>query len=152
MPPGEGAAMAETKTRPGGDAAAFLAAVEPERRREEGLALDALFRRVTGWEPTLWGPSIVGYGRYRYRDASGHGGEAPATGFSPRKAELSLYVLPCDGDADPACAAALARLGPHRRGKSCLYLRRLADIDLAVLEELVRTGLRDLAARWPVAA
>lgn len=146
--------MADTKTKPGGDAMAFLAAVEPEARREEGHALDALFRRATGWEPVLWGPSMVGYGRYAYRHASGHGGEAMATGFSPRKAELSLYVLSgCDDGADGAeQAALLSRLGPHRAGKGCLYVRRLSDIDRSVLEDLIRAGVRSLSARWPVTA
>jgi hypothetical protein len=144
--------MAATKTKPGGDAMAFLAAVEPEARRQEGLALDALFRRATGWEPVLWGPSMVGYGRYAYRYASGHGGEAMATGFSPRKAEWSLYVLSgCDDGADGAEEASLlSRLGHHRAGKACLYVRRLAEIDRDVLEALIRTGVRRLSARWPV--
>ena len=142
--------MAEVKTKPDGDATAFLAAVEPEARRTEALALDALFRRVTGWEPVLWGPSMVGYGRYRYRYASGHGGEALATGFSPRARELSLYVLPCEGGAK--AGGLLSRLGPHRAGKACLYVRRLSDVDLGVLEELVRAGLGDLRGRWEVTA
>lgn len=138
--------MAESKTKPGGDAMAFLAGVEPSWKREEALALDALFRRVTGWEPRLWGPTMVGYGRYRYRYESGHGGEAMATGFSPRKAEHVIYAL----SNDPEQGEMLQRLGPHRTGKSCLYVRRLSGIDLGVLEELVRAGLRDLASRWPV--
>lgn len=140
--------MAEVKTKPGGDVMAFFAAVEPPGRRQEAFALDALFRRVTGWEPVKWGPTMVGYGRYRYRYASGHGGEALATGFSPRARELSLYVLPCEGGA----GALLSRLGPHRAGKACLYVRRLADVDLGVLEELVRAGLEDLRGRWEVTA
>jgi hypothetical protein len=138
--------MAENRTRPGGDAEAFLAAVEPAGKREEALALDSFFRRVTGWEPTLWGPSMVGYGRYRYRYDSGREGEALATGFSPRKAEHVLYIMPGYGDHGDI----LARLGPHRTGKSCLYLKRLDAIDMGALEELVRAGLRDLSARWPV--
>jgi hypothetical protein len=138
--------MAESKTKPGGDAMAFLAGVQPVARREEALALDALFRRVTGWAPVLWGPTMVGYGRYGYRYESGRKGEALATGFSPRKAELSIYIMPGYGEHGDI----LARLGPHRMTKACLYVRRLAEIDLEVLEELVRAGLRDLAARWPV--
>jgi hypothetical protein len=140
--------MAETKTKPGGDVGAFLASVEPEARRAEAHALDALFRRATGWEPVLWGPTMVGYGRYRYRYASGHGGEALATGFSPRARELSIYVMPGYGDF----AGILARLGPHRMTKACLYVKRLADIDQGVLEELVQAGLSDLRSRWEVTA
>jgi Domain of unknown function (DU1801) len=138
--------MADAKTRPGGDVATFLAAVEPAGKREEALALDAFFRRVTGWEPVLWGGSMLGYGRYRYRYESGREGESLATGFSPRKAEHSIYIMP--GYAD--FGGILARLGPHRMGKSCLYVRRLSEIDMEVLEELVRAGLRDLSARWKV--
>ena len=136
--------MAETLTRPGGDATAFLAAVEPEAKRAEAMALDAMFRRATGWEPALWGPSMVGYRRYRYE--SGREGESLATGFSPRKAEHSIYILPGYQDYGDI----LARLGKHRVGKACLYIRRFADIDMAALEDLVRAGLRELAARWPV--
>lgn len=138
--------MADAKTRPGGDPAAFIAGIGDERRRAEAAALDAMFRRVTGREPVLWGGTMLGYGRYAYTYASGHSGEAFATGFSPRKAELSLYVLPSEEDAGPL----LARLGRHRAGKACLSVRRLADVDMGVLEELVRLGLRDLGSRWPV--
>lgn len=128
--------------------AAFLDAANPPIRREEGRALDALFRRATGWEPRMWGPSIVGYGRYRYAYDSGRTGEMCATGFSPRKAELVMYVLTGHEGLEPR----LARLGRHRLGKSCLYVRKLADIDLMVLEEIVREGLDTLRQRWPVDA
>lgn len=128
--------------------AAFIAAVEPPARRTEAERLDALFRRVTAFVPRMWGPSIVGYGRYRYRYASGREGEMCATGFSPRKAELTIYILP--GYAD--FSHILKDLGPHRLGKSCLYIRRLSDIDESCLETLVRCGLDDLAGRWPVQA
>jgi Domain of unknown function (DU1801) len=89
---------------------------------------------------------MVGFGRYEYRYDSGHGGDSLATGFSPRKAELSVYIMP--GYAD--FSGILARLGPHRTGKSCLYVRRLAAVDEGVLRELIRAGLADLARRWPV--
>lgn len=106
----------------------------------------ALFAETTGWEPRLWGASIIGFGRYAYRYDSGYGGESLATGFAPRKAELSVYIMP--GYAD--FGDILARLGPHRMGKSCLYLRRLSAVDEGVLGELIRAGLKDLATRWPV--
>jgi hypothetical protein len=139
--------MGEAITRPTAVAVGdFLDSVEPERRRAEGRALDALFRRVTGWEPAMWGPSIVGYGRYAYTYESGHSGEMCATGFSPRKANLVLYILP--GYAD--FGHVLARLGKHRMGKSCLYLNRLEDADEAALEELIGAGLSDLGRRWPL--
>jgi hypothetical protein len=139
--------MPETKTKPSAvSVESFLAGVEDGTRRSDGQALDALFRRVTGWEPRMWGPTMVGYGRYRYRYDSGRSGEMFATGFSPRKAELVVY-LPAGYEA---LAPELARLGRHRLGTSCLYVRRLADIDMAVLEEILRRGLQELAGRWPV--
>ena len=138
--------MAETKTKPTDvNVADFLAAADPGKRAD-ALVLDALFRQVTGFMPRMWGPTMVGYGRYDYVYASGHGGSAMATGFSPRKAEHSIYVL-----ADYAGQGALlARLGKHRAGKACLYVKRLNDIDLNVLEEMIRLGLADLATRWPI--
>jgi len=140
--------MNENKTRPT-DAAvtAFLDAVEHTTRRADALALDALFRDVTGWQPRMWGPSIVGYGSYRYTYESGRSGEMCATGFSPRKANLSIYIMPGYTDFGEI----LAGLGKHRLGKSCLYVNKLADIDTEVLKRLIRAGLDDLAARWPVA-
>ena len=139
--------MAENGTQASdADVAAFLAGVEPARRREDGLRLDALFRRATGWRPAMWGPSIVGYGRYHYRYDSGREGEFLATGFSPRKASLVVYVMPGYGDFGDI----LDRLGKHRLGKSCLYINKMADIDAAVLEELIRAGLADLATRRDV--
>lgn len=127
------------------DREVWLAGVEDKRRGEAARLLD-LFGEVTGWEPRLWGPSMVGFGRYDYRHDSGHSGESLATGFSPRKAELSIYILP--GYAD--FGDILARLGPHRLGKACLYVRRLAAVDESVLRELIRAGLEDLGRRWPV--
>ena len=124
----------------------FLAAVEPPGRRDEGLRLDAIFCAATGFLPRMWGPTMVGYGRYRYRYASGREGECFATGFSPRKAALSIYILP--GYAD--FSDILAGLGRHKLGKSCLYLRHLADADEAALVRLIRAGLADLGRRWPV--
>jgi Domain of unknown function (DU1801) len=137
---------AKTKSAPL-DREVWLAGVEP-LRRDEAERLLALFAEVTGWEPRLWGPSMVGFGRYEYRYDSGHGGESLATGFSPRKAELSIYILP--GYAD--FGSILARLGPHRAGKSCLYIRRLATVDEGALRELIRAGLEDLGQRWTVSA
>lgn len=139
--------MAETKTRPTDvTVEAFIKGVEPEGRQVDAVTLDAFFRRVTGWQPVMWGPSMVGYGSYAYRYESGHGGTAMATGFSPRKAELSIYVMPGYQDY----GAILDRLGKHKMGKSCLYVKRLPDIDMGVLEELVRAGLADLGRMWPV--
>lgn len=128
------------------DPADFIAAVEHPTRRADALVLDGLFRRVTGFQPRMWGPTIIGYGQYHYIYDSGREGDFLATGFSPRKANLSIYIMP--GCAD--FGSILDRLGKHRIGKSCLYVNKLADIDLTVLEELVRAGLDDLGQRWPV--
>jgi len=127
------------------DREVWLAGVEAARRDEADRLL-GLFADATGWEPRLWGPSMVGFGRYEYRYDSGHSGESMATGFSPRKAELSIYILP--GYAD--FGTILARLGPHRLGKACLYVRRLDKVDQSVLRELIQAGLVDLGKRWPV--
>lgn len=116
----------------------FISGVEHPVRRADAEVLDAMFRRVTGEEPRMWGPSMVGYGQYHYEYASGHSGDAMATGFSPRKASLSLYVL----TPRPETAELLARLGKHKSGKACLYVNKLADVDQAVLEELIRNAYR----------
>lgn len=137
----------EAKTKPQEtDIGAFLDAVEPAPRQDEARRLHALFAEVTGFPARIWGGSMVGYGRYAYRYDSGHSGESMATGFAPRKAELVVYILP--GYAD--FGALLADLGPHRLGKSCLYLKRLDRVDMAVLGRLIRAGLDDLGTRWAV--
>ncbi|MBY4893420.1 DUF1801 domain-containing protein [Rhodobacteraceae bacterium N5(2021)] len=128
------------------DVTAFLEAVEHPTRRADGLALDALFQRVSGFKPRMWGPSLVGYGRYDYTYKSGREGSFLATGFSPRKANLSIHIMP--GYAD--YGEMLGRLGKHKKAVSCLYVNKLADIDLDVLEMIIRAGLRDLDAIWPV--
>lgn len=116
----------------------FMAHVEHPVRHADAVVLDEMFRRVTGEEPAMWGPTMVGYGSYHYEYASGHSGDALAAGFSPRKASLSLYGL----ISQPEAPELLARLGKHKLGKGCLYVNKLADVDLGVLEELLRTGYR----------
>lgn len=128
------------------DVERFIAELAPPQRAEEARTLDTLFRRVTGFAPFLES-GILGYGRYDYTYASGHSGTSLATGFAPRKAKLSVYIMP--GYAD--FGEILGRLGKHKMGKSCLYINKLADVDLAVLEELVAAGLADLQRQWPVA-
>lgn len=139
--------MAENKTQATeASVEAFLAQVEPARRAEDARQLAALFAEVTGFEPRMWGPSIIGYGRYHYRYESGREGDFLATGFSPRKSALSLYIMPGYQDYGDM----LARLGKHKTGKSCLYINRLSDVDQDVLRSLIATGLKDLDAIWPV--
>ncbi|MBV7380647.1 DUF1801 domain-containing protein [Maritimibacter dapengensis] len=139
--------MPENKTQPT-DAPVldFISSVEPPRRREDAATLDQIFRDVTGWAPRMWGPSIVGYGSYHYVYDSGREGDMCATGFSPRKSNLVLYIMP--GYAD--YADILANLGKHKLGKSCLYLNKIDDVDQSLLGELIRRGLDDLAQKWPV--
>ena len=138
--------MAETKTKStGASVEAFLDRVEPAGRREDARQADALLRRVSGEEPYMWGSSIVGYGSYHYKYDSGHEGDAPRLGFSPRKSALTLYVLTgCQGEN-----ALLARLGKHKTGKSCLYINKLADVDMDTLEELACASLDHMDERYP---
>lgn len=141
--------MSDQKTQPTDvTPEAFLTGVVPPRRREQGYELLDLFGRVTGWQPRMWGPTIIGYGVYDYTYKSGRTGTWMATGFSPRKAALSIYIMP--GYAD--YGAILDRLGPHKMGKSCLYITRLDAVDHDVLAELIRTGIADLSKIWPVRA
>ncbi|MGH1503749.1 MAG: DUF1801 domain-containing protein [Acidimicrobiales bacterium] len=128
------------------DPADFVAAVEHPTRRADAEVLVEMMRRVTGCEPRMWGPTIIGFGRYHYRYESGREGEFMLTGFSPRKANLVLYILPGYDDLGDA----LARVGKHKLGKSCLYVNKLADVDLDVLEELVARGVEQMRATHDV--
>ena len=140
--------MAEPKTQiTAVEPSDYIASVEPEKRREEALVLDAMFRRVSGQAPKMWGPTIIGYGEYNTTYDSGRAVHWMRAGFSPRKAKLSLYLMGgyCDELTGKHRDEMLARLGKHSTGKSCLYVNKLADIDLAVLEEM-------LAADWAAMA
>ena len=126
----------ENKTRPtGADPAGFVASVEPPARRDEAAALLRIFTEATGVDAFMYGGSIVAFGPYRYRYASGREGDGIRVGFSPRKAALTLYGLQVDG-AD----ARLESLGRHTTGKGCVYIKRLADVDESVLHELIATA------------
>ena len=127
---------------------AFISSVEPVGRREDAKVLDQLFRDETGFQPRMWGDSLIGYGQYHYVYDSGREGDFLATGFSPRKAKMSIYIMPGYQDY----GSLLQDLGPHKAGAACLYLGRLAKIDLDVLRKLIRAGLNDLDSRWPVKA
>ncbi|MBB4658471.1 DUF1801 domain-containing protein [Parvularcula dongshanensis] len=120
----------------------FLSGVEPAGRREDGLALKALFSEETGEFPLMWGSSIVGYGRYRYRYETGREGDWFWCGFSPRKAKMSLYFMPGYGAYEKEIAA----LGPVKTGASCVYVGRLAKVDEAALRRLVRTCTQRMRA------
>ena len=128
----------------------FIAAVPDPRRREEAALLDALHRKVTGLDPAMWGPTIVGYGVYHYKYDSGHEGTMARAGFSPRKAASVLYLIGTfDGTRKAEADALFARLGPHSTGKACLYLKRLDKIDMAALEGLIRLSWEAMNERWP---
>jgi len=130
--------MTTNKTVPrDDDVEAFLAAIPDEGRRAECREVADLMRRITGVDPRIWGKGMVGFGRYHYRYESGREGEWFLTGFAPRKKDLTVYVLPgLEGFTE-----ILERLGRHRTGRSCLYLRSLEDVDRGVLEELIQAGV-----------
>lgn len=138
--------MAELKTKKN-DASVegFLIGVENERRREDSFVVLEMMKRITGEEPTMWGSSIVGFGSYHYTYASGREGDWPRIGFSPRKQSLTLYVMPGFSNYDDL----LSRLGKHRTGKSCLYVNKLADVDMDVLEQLIRSSLDAMREMYP---
>lgn len=144
--------MAEVKTTmTDASVAAFLEGVEPPAKRGDAHVLDALFRRITGAEPRLWGPNIIGYGEYRTTYDSGRDVHWMRTGFSPRKAKHSLYLMGgyCDDITAAGRAEALKRLGKHSTGKSCLYVNKLADIDLDVLEEIIAADWQTMLRLYP---
>lgn len=143
----------EAKTKPTTVTAAdYIAAIEDVAKRVDAETIDAMLRRVSGESPVMWGPSIIGYGSYHYRYDSGHEGDACRIGFSPRKAEHVLYFMGTYGDDRPEAAALLNKLGKCRRGKSCLYVRKLTDVDLDVLEQLARFSWAEMARLYPPSA
>ena len=133
------------------DVEAFIASVENAGRREDALTLLRIFERITGDQPRIWGDSIIGFGTYHYKYESGREGDMCRTGFSPRKQNMSLYLLSCtSGDEYEQCQAELLdKLGPHKRGVSCLYITRLGRIDLKILEELIRFDKEAMDTKYP---
>jgi hypothetical protein len=117
----------------------FLDAIPDERRRTDARELCTLMRDITGEPAEMWGNSIVGFGRYHYRYASGHEGDSALASFSPRKEHLVVYLL---GEFESRYRSALARLGPHKTGKGCLYLKRLSDVNEDALRELIDRSVR----------
>ena len=138
--------MSENKTRPTDqNVTDFLSSVEHKIRRADGFALLETMQEITGEDAVLWGTSIVGFGSYHYKYESGREGDFLATGFSPRKANSTIYIMPGYQDFSEI----LSRLGKHKIGKSCLYINKLSDIDLGVLEELIVAGLKRLKEIHP---
>ena len=138
--------MAETKTRPTDVSVDdYLAAKASPQQMDDCKVIIAMCKRVTKQPAKMWGPSIVGFGAYRYRYESGHSGEAPLTGLAVRGRELVIYIS-CE---DPGQGELLAKLGKHKMGKSCLYFKRLADLDAKVLEKLVAGSVAEILQRHP---
>jgi len=141
--------MAELKTKPTTiKPEDFIAGIDNDARRKDAQTLLQLFEKITGWKAKMWGRTIVGFGAYRYTYETGHSGSMCAVGFSPRKANLVIYAA---NAADTA--ALLKKLGKHKGGdKQCLYINKLADVDLTILEKIIRSGLAEIKKHWPVTA
>ena len=138
--------MSKLKTKPTKvSAKSHIAAITNEEQRSDAQTLVALMRKVTKQEPTMWGPTIVGFGSYHYKYASGHEGDSALTGFAVRGRELVVYIAQGFEGRD----ALLAKLGKHRTGNVCVYIKRLADIDLKVLETLVARSIQHTKRRYP---
>jgi len=136
--------MAELKTRPSGKSVRrFLDAIGDDRMRENARTVYRMMRRITRKNAKLWGPSIVGFGSYHYRYASGREGDWPLTGFSPRKQNLTIYIM----DGFERHTALMRKLGPHKTGRSCLYLRDLEEVNMDVLEQIVRRSVERMARK-----
>jgi len=136
--------------RTGAPVAEFLARIPDERRREDAHRLCVIMREVTGEPPAMWGTSIIGFGSYHYRYPSGHEGDSALASFSPRSQHLAIYLV---GEFTDRHQSALARLGPHKTGKGCLYVKRLDDVDAGALRELIDRSVRvrrgvDRASAW----
>lgn len=146
-------AAAENKTQENAsDVHGFVEAVEHAGRREDAQVLLELFHKVTGESPKMWGDSLIGYGRYHYQYDSGREGDMLRTGFSPRKANLSIYIMGpyCDDETRARRDALLAKLGKHKMSKACLYITRLKNVDMAVLEQLLRDNWDYMNRTYPV--
>ena len=135
--------MAEAKTRPNDQSVeGFLNKVPDEKKRQDSFAILELMKQVTGDKPIMWGDSIIGFGTYKYKYASGRQGEWPVTGFSPRKQNLTIYIMSGFDEYDDL----LTQLGKHSTGKSCLYIKKMEDIDQDVLRELISKSVEHMAA------
>ena len=138
--------MTTNKTVPtDSDVIAFLNSVENEGRRTDSFKVLELFKTITAEEPQMWGLSIIGFGTYNYKHDSGREGSFLRVGFSPRKAALTMYVISGFDEVDDI----MSRLGKYKTGRSCLYVKKLDDIDLDVLEELVRSSLTFMKQKYP---
>ncbi|RSK29727.1 DUF1801 domain-containing protein [Bhargavaea beijingensis] len=138
--------MYEQKTKPTDSSVIeFIEQIDHPRKKEDAYRLLDLFTETTGREAVMWGPAIIGFGKYHYKYATGHGGDAPLVGFSPRKAKISLYVTVGNAEREPL----LCRLGKHTSGKSCVYVNKLEDIDQDVLKEIILSSIATLEKAYP---
>lgn len=138
--------MYEIKTRETDqDVRQFIETIDNEKKRSDAIKLLEIFTETTGLHAKMWGSSLIGFGSYHYRYASGHEGDAMITGFSPRKANFSLYLSTSQEDR----TSYLTRLGKHRAGKGCVYINRLADINEDVLREMIQCNLDYIRAMYP---
>lgn len=139
--------MSENKTKPTDQSLLdYLNSIEPEKRRLEGLRLNEIYEEATGDKGVLWGNSIVGYGSYHYTYESGREGDAPRTGFSPRKSKLSIYIM----GGHSRYEKEMSNLGKFKTGKSCVYVNKLEDINEEVLKKLIKVSYDYMGAKtWP---
>jgi hypothetical protein len=126
--------------------AKFLDSVKDEEKRRGAKEINKIMKEITGEKPTMWGPSIVGYGTYHYKYASGREGDWMKTGFSPRKDNLTVYIMP--GYTLDKYKVLLKKLGPHKLGKSCLYIKRLSDIHIPTLKKIIKAGYKDMNKKY----
>lgn len=141
--------MADMKTvKTKASVAAFLKSVENPKRREDAKTIKKLMDKITGWKAKMWGPSIVGYGQYHYKYDSGREGDFMVTGFSPRKQALTVYIMPGFSNYDDL----MAKLGKYKTGRSCLYINKLEDVDMKVLETLIRKSIAYMKKKYEVKA
>ena len=138
--------MYEVKTKENDNSVIeFIEKVESHKKREDAYKILDIFTETTGYQAKMWGPSIIGFGSYHYKYATGHEGDAPLVGFSPRKAKISLYFAP----GDKKRAEMLERFGKHTTGKACVYINKISDIDVEVLKELIIQSIDFLRETYP---
>lgn len=138
--------MYEQKTKEtDADVVQFIETVENPQKRQDAYKLLELFEQTSGFPPKMWGASIIGFGSYHYVYETGHEGDAPLVGFSPRKAKISLYFATGDEEREPL----LEKLGKHTSGKACVYINKTEDIDLDVLQQLINQSIDFLQKLYP---
>jgi len=125
---------------------AYMSNISPDAKQTDCRDILAMMSDMTGWEPKMWGKSIVGFGEYHYKYDSGREGDALRIGFSSRAQNITIYIMPGYQDFSDE----LSRLGKHKLGKSCLYIKRLSDVDINVLQEIMQKGLDIMAEKYPL--